>query len=215
MEFAVDRGESAARDGGPHAIPFPTGGGRDGTPIVIIGAGNIGSHLVQHVARLPSGAHITLIDRDVYEEKNLRSQAIVARDVGRAKAMVQARRLRHINPTLQVVAIADAMENVPLGVLRDAIVLGCLDSRAARRHLAAAAWHVGAIAYVDAGVEPSGMLARINVYVAGDAAPCFECAWDASDYAAQEQQYPCDALNASAALPSVTAPRCKRSNAAS
>jgi molybdopterin/thiamine biosynthesis adenylyltransferase len=173
--------------------------------IVVAGLGNIGSHSAQHVARTADGARVTLIDRDVYEAKNVCSQDITPRDVGRAKAAVQARRLRRINPAIHVTACADAVEHVPLGVFRGAIVLGCLDSRAARRHLAAAAWQVGAVAYIDAGVEPTGMLARVNVYVGGADAPCYECAWQAVDYAAQEQRYPCDVLSGSPASSSPAA----------
>ena len=101
--------------------------------------------------------------------------------------------------------MVEAVENVPLGLLRGAIVLGCLDSRATRRYLAAAAWHAGAAAYIDAGVEPTGLLARLNVYIAGPEACCFECAWDAADYAAQEQRYQCDGPSAVLGPPSVAA----------
>jgi len=86
-------------------------------------------------------------------------------------------------------------------------VLGCLDSRAARRSLAAAAWHVGALAYIDAGVEPTGLLVRVDAYVAGAEAPCFECAWSAASYAAQEQRYPCDGdADAAGSAPPTDAP---------
>lgn len=60
-----------------------------GKHVVVVGAGgNIGSHLVPSLARLTAVACITLIDRDIYEEANLRSQNITARDLDKAKATV-------------------------------------------------------------------------------------------------------------------------------
>ncbi len=174
--------------------------------LVVVGLGNIGSHLVPHLARLDGVGRVTLVDRDVYETSNLRSQDIGAGDVGRPKARVQAKRLRGINPALEIIAIADAVENIPVGLLRGAIVLGCLDSRAARRYLAAAAWHTGALAYIDAGVESTGLLARVEVHVGAAEAACFECAWDDRDYAAQEQQYPCNGSADAPAAPATDAP---------
>lgn len=57
-------------------------------------------------------------------------------DVGKSKALVQARRLRKINPMLEVTALHIAVEEVPLGLLRGAAIPGCLDSRSSgRRHV--------------------------------------------------------------------------------
>jgi molybdopterin/thiamine biosynthesis adenylyltransferase len=137
---------------------------------------------------------VVLIDGDVYEEKNLASQDITRRDVGRPKAMVQARRLRRIAPFLDVVAIPDLLENVPLGLLRAAILLGCLDSRAPRRALNSIAFRLG-VPWIDAGVHADQLLARVNVRLPGSDKPCLECAWDARDYETLEQTYPCAGEN--------------------
>jgi molybdopterin/thiamine biosynthesis adenylyltransferase len=159
--------------------------------VVVVGAGgNIGSHLVPHLARMPNVGRVTLIDRDNYESTNLTSQDIAPADVGKRKAEVQARRLRRINPDLEVEAIVDAVERVPLGKLRADVILACLDSRIARQHVSQFAWRLG-VPLIDAGVEPTGMLARVNVYVPGSESPCLECAWDDRDYEALEQTYPC------------------------
>lgn len=159
--------------------------------IIVVGAGgNIGSHLVPHLARMPNAGRVTLIDRDVYEAKNLSSQDISPSDVGKRKVGVQAKRLRRINPELQVEAIFDAVERVPLGRLRGDVILACLDSRIARQQVSQFAWRLG-VSLIDAGVEPTGLLARVNVYVPGSENPCLECAWDDRDYEALEQAYPC------------------------
>ena len=172
---------------------------KPGKSVVVVGAGgNIGSHLVPHLGRMPQIGRVTLIDKDVYEAGNLRSQDINARDVGKLKALVQARKLRQINPALCVEAISDAVERVPLGVLRADVILGCLDSRIARQHVNQFAWRLG-VSLVDAGVEAGGLLARVNVYVPGADSPCLECAWDDRDYEALEQIYACHGVTASVA----------------
>lgn len=170
-----------------------------GKSIVVVGAGgNIGSHLVPHLARMPGVARITLIDRDAYEPANLATQDITPGDVGKRKAAVQARKLRRINPRLRVEAIAEPVERVPLGRLRADVMLACLDSRVARQQVNQFAWRLG-IPLIDAGVEAGGLLARVNVYVPGPEAPCLECAWDDRDYETLEQAYPCAGLASVAA----------------
>lgn len=67
--------------------------------VTVVGAGgNIGSHLLPHLARIPEIGSVTLIDPDRYEADNLYSQAIRTRDMGRPKVAVQTRRLSAINP---------------------------------------------------------------------------------------------------------------------
>jgi len=172
--------------------------------VVVIGAGgNIGSHLVPHLGRMPEVDRVTLIDKDVYEARNLRTQDITPRDVGKLKARVQARKLRRINPSLCVEAISDAVERVPLGLLRADVILACLDSRIARQHVNQFAWRLG-VSLVDAGVEAGGSLARVNVYVPGADNPCLECAWDDRDYEALEQVYSC--LGPTASVAATNAP---------
>jgi molybdopterin/thiamine biosynthesis adenylyltransferase len=163
---------------------------RDKNVVVVGAGGNIGSHLVPHLGRMPQVGCVTVIDKDVYEAGNLLTQDITPRDVGKLKALVQARKLRRINPALRVEAIADAVERIPLGRLRADVILSCLDSRIARQHVNQFAWRLG-VPLIDAGVEAGGLLARVNVYMAGQDSPCLECAWDDRDYEALEQTYPC------------------------
>lgn len=159
--------------------------------VAIIGAGNIGSQLLPLVARMSAVACVTIVDHDSYEEKNLASQAITPADVGRPKAVVQAERLRAINPKLRVTALVDRVENVPAGALRAAVVVGCLDSRGSRRFVNRIAWRLG-VPFVDAGVQPDGMLARVHVYRPEPAGVCLECLWNDEDYAAERARFACD-----------------------
>ena len=157
--------------------------------VVIVGAGNIGSHVLPHLARMPDVSNVTVIDRDRYEASNLSGQNICASDVGQSKAQVQARRLRTIDPALDVRPVHASIEDVPLGWLRADLMLSCLDSRRGRMVLNQAASRLR-IPWIDAGVDASG-LARVQVFVPSDETPCLECAWDESDYALLDQEYPC------------------------
>ena len=158
---------------------------------LVVGLGNIGSHLVPHVARMPEIDRVVLVDPDVYGESNRRSQAIGSADIGRAKTAVQADVVRQINPQLVVAECSQTVEEVPLGCLRGTVILACVDSREARQYLNEVARTLG-MPWVDAGVEPGSWLARVNVYEPGGDAPCLECAWDQPDYDALLQRYPCE-----------------------
>ncbi|MDX6613576.1 MAG: molybdopterin-synthase adenylyltransferase, partial [Blastocatellia bacterium] len=105
------------------------------------------------------------------------------------------RRLARINPDLRVRAIAEAVERVPLGLLRADVILACLDSRRARAHVNGAAWRLG-VTWIDSGVEADGLLASVNVYVPSAECACLECGWDDQDYRDLEQVYPCQGFAA-------------------
>lgn len=157
---------------------------------IVVGLGNIGSHIVGHLARMPEVAALDLIDPDRYDETNLVSQEILARDVGAAKVAVQARRLRRLRADLTVRTHPKRVQDVPLGHLRADAILACLDTLEARRWVNQAAWRLG-IPWIDAGVRANGMLARVTPYRPEPRAPCIECAWGDAEYAALEVAYPC------------------------
>ncbi|MGD2218227.1 MAG: ThiF family adenylyltransferase [Gemmatimonadales bacterium] len=166
--------------------------------VVVVGLGNIGSCLAGYLARLQAIRKITVVDHDVYELPNLESQDIAAREIGRSKAAVVARRLRAIDPELEVTPLARRVETVPRGLLRADVILAALDSKAARVSVNEIAWRLG-VPFVDAGVEPTGGLARIAVYLPGPKAPCYECALCDADYENLEQVHWCTGEAAAAA----------------
>lgn len=169
-----------------------------GKSVTVIGAGgNIGSHLVPHLARMAGVSRVTLVDMDVYESKNLASQDVTRSDIGKPKAVVQARRLKAINPDLTCESIVADVRDVPWGKMRADVILACLDSKDARRVVNQIAWRLG-VPWIDAGVQASGLLARVNVYVPGPSAPCIECAWGEADYATAARRHPCQVSPAKA-----------------
>lgn len=171
-----------------------------GKTIVAVGAGNIGSHLLPHLARMENVARIVVIDREAYEARNAANQDILPTDSGAPKAAVQARRLRAIRTDLAVDAVHAPLEAVPLGLWRADLIVACVDSRGARLGVHKRAGHLG-VPWIDTGVLAEQWLARVNVYVPGDDKPCLECAWADADYRMLEQRYPCDGSEEAAPLP--------------
>jgi len=161
-----------------------------GRTIILVGLGNIGSHVAPHLARMADVSHVVLVDQDKYDRTNVASQAITPGECGRGKAQVQGLRLKRIRPSLGVTAIAARVEDVPLGRLRGDVILACVDNRAARQYLNQAARHLG-LPLIDAGVHADGGLARVSIYPADPKAACLECAWGQPEYDAIEQSFPC------------------------
>ena len=152
------------------------------TEVILCGLGNIGSHVVPSLAREPSITDVTLIDRDVYCESNLASQAIRRSDCGKAKVRVMAGRIPQIaGNRIAVQSLCADLNDVPLGVYRHAdVVIGCLDSQRARIDLAVKCWRAGRI-LIDTGVNADAMLARCTVFVPSETGPCYACGiedWD-------------------------------------
>jgi molybdopterin/thiamine biosynthesis adenylyltransferase len=181
-----------------HMEPVEVGLGATGVPacpslrphIVVVGAGNIGSHVIGHLGRILADGQVTIIDPDIYEERNLTGQEIRRCDIGKPKALVQAQRVRAVNRSLIVRALRMRVQDVPLARLRGDTILACLDSRAARQYVNQCAWRLG-VPWIDSGVNAAAMLVRVNVYVPSFDAPCLECGWSDRDYALLAQVLPC------------------------
>src|ERR1051325_6638999 len=70
--------------------------------VLLIGAGGIGAYLAQHVGRMmrvlyqsDRGAHLTIVDPDLVEYKNIGRQLFCDAEVGAPKAEALARRYGH------------------------------------------------------------------------------------------------------------------------
>lgn len=158
--------------------------------VVFVGLGALGSPGADAGARIRALRHATLVDPDRVEEKNVWSQHLVATDVHHPKVTVHRRRMRRINPDLPIRTWQRRVQSVPLGVLRGTAIVSAPDSRETRRFLSEAAWNVGAV-LIDAGVEGSGDLLRVTVYVPGATSACAACLFDEHEYRDLEQRYPC------------------------
>ncbi len=78
--------------------------------VLVIGAGGLGSPVLQYLAAAGVG-RIGIVDDDVVDETNLQRQTIfTTRDIGSGKAMVAAGHLRALNPQIAVDAIPRRFE---------------------------------------------------------------------------------------------------------
>jgi sulfur-carrier protein adenylyltransferase/sulfurtransferase len=166
------------------------GEGLEGRRVLIVGAGNIGSHLAPLVAR--TGVRlIRVVDRDRVEEKNLANQAFRRADVGRPKAEVLAEHTQGQCPGSVIEARVADLQELPLGLFDVDLVFGALDSRRARQLLVSdSAWPLG-VPVVDGGVG-EGLVGRVQVFVPGETMACLECGWGGADYRQLAEEYPCD-----------------------
>lgn len=158
--------------------------------VCVGGQGNVGSQLVGHVARMPIVRRMTCVDPDVYSAGNLGAQEISEGDVGAAKALAAARRLRAINQAIQVTAIVDRVENVPWGQLRADVIIGCVDNKDARAAINRVARRLGLV-YIDVAIRADGLLARVDVYGPRPEDACVQCAWGAADYESLGRTFSC------------------------
>lgn len=114
--------------------------------IFIIGVGGTGSHLTSFLTQLlgnnkdlKNKHRITLIDRDIVEEKNLRTQKFLSSDVGKSKAEVLSDRYSAVYD-IDIGYIDSYIEDesklkelISNSSYRNSIIVSCVDNNKARR----------------------------------------------------------------------------------
>ena len=148
--------------------------------VMVVGAGAIGNELLKNLAMLGIG-NVFVVDLDTVENSNLsRSVLFRAEDEGQAKAEVASKRMRDINPGINVRAFrGNVVHDVGLGAFRAMdVVLGGLDNREARLGINMACWKVNR-PWIDGAIEVLHGVAR--VFVPPDGA-CYECTMNETDF---------------------------------
>ncbi len=102
-------------------------------PVVIIGAGGIGSWAAQALARL-GFRYFTIVDPDVVGEENIASQAYDFNQIGAAKALALFERLSSIGDNITGLSVIRRFQEVDNGEIAG-IVVCALDSLSARKEL--------------------------------------------------------------------------------
>lgn len=132
-----------------------------GLHFIVVGAGGNGARVVPPLMQiLHPGDHMSIIDHDVVEERNLGRQHFATPDVGRYKALVLASRYRRRD--VPITAYTEPLDEHkskglttaihPEGRVGGTIIIGCVDNAAARRGIKSAM--LGAempCAWVDVG----------------------------------------------------------------
>ncbi|MCL2417497.1 MAG: HesA/MoeB/ThiF family protein [Bacteroidales bacterium] len=159
--------------------------------IMVVGAGALGNEVLKNLALFGVG-HIVIVDYDQIEYSNL-TRSILFRpedaDKGYYKAEIAAKRLKEINPTIEVQAICgDLSSGVGLGVYRRVdVVIGCLDGVWARMLLNRQCFKANKI-FIDGGIGD------LDGYVSGYQldVDCYECHLSEKErMAAKTSKMPC------------------------
>ena len=159
--------------------------------VLVVGAGAIGNEVLKNLALL-GFQDLVVVDRDVVELANLsRSVLYRAADEGRPKAEVAAERVRELNPDVQIFAVnGDIERDIGLAVFRHAdVVIGCLDSRAARLWVNNACRKTGT-PWVDGAIQE--MFGEVRVF--GATGACYACTLTNADWKVLREARPCSGL---------------------
>ena len=108
----------------------------DRANVMVVGCGALGNEVLKNLALFGVG-HVVVVDFDTIEPSNLTRSILFSRadaEARRPKATVAAKRIREINPSIQVLPLeSDICHDVGLGLLRRMdVVVGCVDNRWAR-----------------------------------------------------------------------------------
>lgn len=115
--------------------------------IVIIGAGGTGAYMAQHLGRVArvlnesgKGVHLTIVDPDRVEERNIGRQLFCDAEVGQPKAEAIARRYGHAWGVNSTSFVGEYDDSLVLGADLTLLV-GCVDNAAARGKIAETLTH--------------------------------------------------------------------------
>ena len=158
---------------------------------LVVGCGALGNEVLKNLA-LRGAGHLTLVDFDRVEQGNLSRSVLFAKeDVGHYKVDVAARKLREMNPALEVKTICgDVAYDLGLGLVRQAdVVFGCVDSRWARYCINRLCMRAG-VPWVDGGIE--NLEGTVRVFVPGR--NCYACALGPEGLKDLAHRMPCSGI---------------------
>lgn len=140
--------------------------------VLVAGVGALGSFVAANLA-LSGIGHILLCDMDTIEYSNLNRQFLFRkRDVRKYKSEIAAKRLREINPEIEVISLPMRLEEVKRKYYQDCdVIIAGLDSFDARRWLNSMAVDVKKPLISGGMYGFMGHVQRIIPYET----PCFEC----------------------------------------
>ncbi len=141
--------------------------------VLCVGAGGLGCAVLPYLAGAGIG-HITIIDPDRVDRTNLQRQVLFGESsIGHPKVEAAARRLRDLNPTIEIEGIDGALDadNAPALFQRHDLVIDGSDNYATKYLIADASVKFGVpLVYGSA----TGMEAMVTVFAPGQG-PCLRC----------------------------------------
>jgi molybdopterin-synthase adenylyltransferase len=142
---------------------------------LIIGAGGLGSPAAFYLASAGIGK-ITLVDNDTVDLTNLQRQILHTTErVGHAKAQSGKQTLEQINPTIEITALVERVDDERLlELVRQAdVVLDCCDNFKTRHAVNRACVATGVPLVSGAAIRFDGQIAVFDTR--RDDAPCYAC----------------------------------------
>lgn len=148
--------------------------------VVILGCGSVGSLVSLELAR--SGvANFLLVDPDIVEYHNICRHQCGLTDVGDLKVNALEKRLKNINPSVNVVKFDGIFQDIPKKILDDFVVagdtvfVGCADNRNADVYSNRISIVYGA-SFVSIGFWERAYAGEIFYHIPGKGMPCYQCA---------------------------------------
>ncbi len=152
----------------------------DAKRAVILGCGSVGSLVALELARSGVG-HFLLADPDIMEYHNICRHQCGIEDVGDLKIHALERKLRNINPSVEVQSFEGIIQNMPKAMLDDfcvkgqTIFIGCADNRGADVYANRISIYYGA-AFLSIGFWERAYAGELFYHIPGRQMPCYECA---------------------------------------
>lgn len=148
--------------------------------VVILGCGSVGSLVAMELARSGVG-NFLLVDSDTLEYHNLCRHQCGLEDVGDLKVNAVERKLKNINPAVNVVKFGDVIQNAPEKLISDfcskgsTIFIGCADNRSADVYSNRIAMLYNA-SFLSIGFWERAYAGEIFYHIPGKNMPCYKCA---------------------------------------
>ena len=148
--------------------------------VVILGCGSVGSLVAMELARAGVG-NFLLCDADIVEYHNVCRHQCGIEDVGDLKVNALTRKLKNINPHVNIIKFEGIAQNLPKATLDDfcikgqTVFVGCADNRDADVYINRISIYYGA-SFVSIGFWERAFAGEIFYHIPGRGMPCYECA---------------------------------------
>lgn len=156
--------------------------------VMVVGCGALGNEVLKNLVLMGIG-HLIVVDFDRVEASNLTRSVLFRRsDVGCSKTEVVCKRLKELNPELDVLAIdGDITHDVGLGLIsRMDVVVGCTDNRLARFMINRHCMRLGKT-WIDGGIYD--LEGTVRVFVPGQ--NCYACNLGPEGLSELQRRMPC------------------------
>ncbi len=147
---------------------------------VILGCGSVGSLVAMELARA-GVSHFLLVDADIVEYHNICRHQCGIEDVGDLKINALERKLKNINPRVEISKFEGIVQNVPktqldeFCVSGDTVFVGCADNRAADVYANRISIYYDSC-FISIGFWERAYAGEIFYHIPGKNMPCYECA---------------------------------------